>query len=112
MRRRAMVLLALAFVVCAVLAAHSALAGGHMGGGSMGGGAMGGGAMGGDSLAMCLAVAETAAAVFVAATLLGPRPRLAFRLTGRSERRPARSDGRDGPRGRARDGPDLQVFLI
>lgn len=114
-------LVTLAFLVCSLLAAHSALAGGHMGhGGSPGGSttmsmgiATGDESSGGKALAMCLAVIETAAGAFIAAALFAPRSYVRARhLANRSVRRLAWSPPRTAPHGRARDGPNLQVFVI
>ncbi len=95
---------ALAFVVLAVLAAHSAIAGDHMGhDGGMDA-----------TVVMCLAVADTAAAVFVAATLLGPLARMIMRWAAPTDEDPGHEDVRrlGPPPGRSRDGPLLQVFVI
>ncbi|MTD43673.1 hypothetical protein GKE82_04970 [Conexibacter sp. W3-3-2] len=99
-RRRLLLAGALLFVAFALVSAHSAFGGGHM---EHDGQVT-------DALAMCLAIGETAAAMFVAAALgrLAIRPgrwSVVLEPTGRSERREAR------PGARARAGPVLQVFL-
>lgn len=100
-KRRFVAALAVMAVIAAVLSAHSAMAGNHMMQDGIG-----------DAIAMCMAVAETAAAVVVAISLAGLRVRPLFRHTGHP------GLGSFGPvrpsqaHGRARDGPDLQVFRI
>ncbi|MTD47423.1 hypothetical protein GKE82_25490 [Conexibacter sp. W3-3-2] len=100
-RRRIALSVAMLFVVFAVIAAHSALGGGHM-----------------DheqgmatALAVCLAISETAAGVFIAVALSQAAGRVG-RWRPRAER--ALSQITPCPRttsARARAGPELQVFL-
>ena len=101
-RRRLLVAGALFFVSLAVVAAHSALGGGHMQHSDPIS----------EALAACLAVVGTAAAMFVAAAL----GRLAVRpdRLGPMSTLPARGSGPDGiaPGPRSRAGPQLQVFLM
>ncbi|PTL60289.1 hypothetical protein [Paraconexibacter algicola] len=100
-RRRLLLVASLLFICFAVVSAHSAFGGGQMDhDGQMAG-----------ALAVCLAIGETAAAMFVAAALgrLAVRPARLTALPATLEGTPRLFGVPQGTKARA--GPELQVFL-